>query len=215
MASIWYITCWYCSWCSELFPSSPFGDVSSIADFRFFAPALAWLCWACAGVFSAMWETPLSPHVHDSISTRQKTYHNTLLMAIIRTGQGSLTIHSLDPSYFSARISFHKLLLLYSSSSWEVIFLSYFYVSIPYRGLSNCTFTCTTRSSSQSTDWLEDPTPLICTSTACTHYKLWHLRRWLVSQWRLWSGRFKRGRINPLFCLSHWAEFSWGQQTKS
>ena len=149
MASIWHITCWHCSWSSELLPSFPktgpahLLDASVVADFGSFAWSLAWLWQACIGSF---WHHVRNPfvimcscwHLYNT-----ETYHNTQSTTDIRTSQGSLITHSFDPflaghhpSYFSARISFLHLLLLYSSSSQkdkvlQIIFFPYFYISIP------------------------------------------------------------------------------------
>ena len=224
MASIWCITCWHCFWSSELPPSpqgeglvspTPFWDPSGVADFGFFAWGLAWTSQACVGVLSAIWESPLWPHICAGICTKQKTYHNTLPMADIRTRWGSLTTHSFNPFFWPVTIplTFH----LGSHSLTYFCFTPHHlgrtkcpistYPS-PYRDLSNCTFTHTTKSSSQDADWLRGLTPLIYISTMCTSYWLWHLRRGCVDQWRLQPVKFMKRRSNPLFCLSHWAESS-------
>ena len=123
-----------------------------------------------------MWKPPLWPHVHASNSTRQKTHHNTLLMADIKTSHGSMITPSFDPFYFSVRIPFLDLLLLYSSSSLEDKVSDYF----PFPFLYICPLT-----RASPTDWLEGLMPLIYISTTCTYYWLLHLGRGHVDQWRL------------------------------
>ena len=192
MALIWCTTCWHCFSNSELLPSFPrrgpisshfpFWDTSGVSGFEACAWNLAWLHQACTGVWSIMGGTPPRPWVHAGISTRQKPICNVWSTIDIGTGHRSLTSHFLDSSYLSVR-SLLNVLSPFSSSQED----------FP-QGLLPLHFTCTTRSSSQGTNWLGALTPLIYISITCTYYQPWHLRgRW----WSMQPVRLLKRRGTP------------------
>ena len=141
----------------------------------------------------------------------------------IRTSHRSLTTHSLDSSHFSVRSFLNLLPISFPPhprrTEWlRLLPFLFFKHPPPQKGLCcyNCTFTCTTKSSSQGTNWLEDFTPLFYISSTSTYY--WpRLSERKVGEviGDCNSVRLLRRRGNPLFCFSPWAENCWGQQTGS